>query len=108
VIERGCPGDLCRSYAAARCSAERASPLYNPGMAVLAAPIALQSVRPAGVGILLVLVLLVGLATVAYIIGREYVSIGRGGPRRVQSLRDWYVLGLAIVCSIVLIGRYWK
>jgi hypothetical protein len=77
-------------------------------MAVLAAPIALQSVRPVGVGILLVLVLLVGLAAVAYIIGREYVSIGRGGSKRVQSLRDWYMLGLAILCAIVLIGRYWR
>jgi hypothetical protein len=82
--------------------------MYNSGMAVLAIPIAMHSVRPVGVGLLLVLVLLVGLAAVAYVIGRENVNIGRGGARRVQSLRDWYVLGLAIICAIVLMGRYWS
>jgi hypothetical protein len=82
--------------------------MYYPSMAVLAAPIALHSVRPVGVGMLLVLVLLVALGAVAYIIGREYVSTGCNGPRRVHSLRDWYMLSLTILCAIVLIGRYWK
>ena len=56
----------------------------------------------------MILTLMVALAAVAYIIGREYVSVGRGRPGRVQSLRDWYVFGLMILCAIFLVGRYWK
>jgi hypothetical protein len=82
--------------------------MYYRSMAVLAVPIAMQSARPVGLGLLLLLLLLVGLAAVAYVIGREYVNIGRGDRRRVQSLRDWSVLGAAILCTIVLIGGYWN
>jgi hypothetical protein len=49
-------------------------PMYSQIMAVVAAPIAMQSAFPLGVGILLVIVLLGVLATVGYFIGREYVN----------------------------------
>jgi hypothetical protein len=48
----------------------------------MAAPIAMQSAFPLGLGILLVIVLLAVLATVGYLIGREYVN-GRWNSR------DW-------------------
>jgi hypothetical protein len=77
-------------------------------MAVLAAPIALHSAHPVGLGILVVIVLLAALAAAAYLIGREYVSIGRRGPGREQSLRPWFTLGVMILGVIALVGHYWK
>jgi hypothetical protein len=55
-----------------------------------------------------VIVLLAGLAAAAYFFGREYVNIGRRGPGREQSLRDWIMLGLTILGVVALVGRYWK
>jgi len=75
-------------------------------MAVLALHIPGHSIRPVGLGFLLVIVLLAALAAVAYFFGGEYV--GHRGPGREQSLRDWVMLGLAILGMIVLVGRYWK
>ncbi len=82
--------------------------MYSLTMAVLAAPIAMHSSHPVGVGILLVVVLLAVLAAAAYFIGREYVNVGRRGPGREQSLRPWFTLGLAILGVIALVGRYWR
>jgi hypothetical protein len=81
---------------------------YHSGMAVLALQIPGHSIRPVGLGLLLVIVLLVALAAVAYFFGREHVNIGRRGPGREQSLRDWLMLGLTILGAIALVGRYWK
>jgi hypothetical protein len=82
----------------------RNDPLYHSTMAVLA----LHSIRPAGLGFLLVIVLLAALAGVAYLFAREYLNIGRRGPGREQSLRDWFMVGLTILGVIVLVGRYWQ
>jgi hypothetical protein len=51
-------------------------------MAVIAAPIAMQSTFPLGLGILVVIVLLAALVATGYLIGREYVN-GR------WDRRDW-------------------
>jgi hypothetical protein len=51
-------------------------------MAVTAAPIAMQSTVPLGLGILVVIVLIAALAAIGYLIGREYVN-GR------WNMRDW-------------------
>jgi hypothetical protein len=67
-----------------------------------------HSSRPAGLGLLLVIVLLAALAAVGYFFSREYLNIGRRGPGREQALRDWVMLGLTILGVIVLVGRYWK
>jgi hypothetical protein len=75
-------------------------------MAVLALHVPGHSIRPVGLGLLLVIVLLAALAAVAYFFGREYV--GRRGPGRAQFLRDWFMLALTILGVIVLIGRYWN
>jgi hypothetical protein len=77
-------------------------------MAVLALHIPGHSIRPVGLGFLLVIVLLAALGAVAYFFGREYVNIGRRGPGREQSLRDWFALGLTILGVIALVGLYWK
>jgi hypothetical protein len=77
-------------------------------MTVLALHIPGHSVRPVGLGLLLVIVLLAALVAVAYFFGREYVKLGRRGPGREQSLRDLVMLGLTILGGIVLVGRYWK
>jgi len=82
--------------------------MYHSAMAVLALHIPGHSIRPVGLGFLLVIVLLAAFAAVAYYFGREYVDIGRRGPGREQLLRDWFVLGLTILGVIVLVGRYWK
>lgn len=75
-------------------------------MAVLALHIPGRSIHPVGLGLLLVIVLMAALAAVAYFFGREYV--GRRGPGREQSLRDWRTLGLTILGVIALVGLYWK
>lgn len=82
--------------------------MYHSTMAVLGLHIPGHSIRPVGLGLLLVIVLLAALVAVAYFFGREYVNIGRRGPGREQSLRDWFMLGLTILGVIVLVGRYWK
>jgi len=82
--------------------------MYSSTMAVFAALMAAHSIRPVGLGILLVVVLLVGLAAVASFIGREYVKSGRRGSGREQSLQPWFMLGLTIIGLIALVGRYWK
>jgi hypothetical protein len=51
-------------------------------MAVIAAPIAMRSTFPLGLGILVVIVLLAALVATGYLIGREYVN-GR------WDRRDW-------------------
>jgi hypothetical protein len=51
-------------------------------MTVMAAPLAMQSAFPLGLGILVVVVLLATLATLGYLIGREYIK-GRWNSR------DW-------------------
>jgi hypothetical protein len=56
--------------------------MYSSSMAVMAAPIAMQSTFPVGLGIFVVVVLLAALAAAGYFIGREYVS-GRWNSR------DW-------------------
>jgi hypothetical protein len=48
--------------------------MYASIMAVIAAPIAMQSTYPVGLGILVVLVLLAALAAAGYFGGREYVN----------------------------------
>jgi hypothetical protein len=77
-------------------------------MAVLAARIAMRSVHPAGLGMLLVLVLVATLAAAAYFVGREYINRGRRAPGREQSLGPWFMLGLMIIGAIALVGRYWQ
>lgn len=76
-------------------------------MGVLALNIPGHSIRPVGLGILLVIVLIAALAAAAYFFGREYVN-GPRGPGRAQSLRDWVMLGLTILGVVALVGRYWK
>ena len=56
--------------------------MYSSIMAAMAAPMAMQSTFPLGLGILLVIVLLAALATAGYLIGREYVNGHWNG-------RDW-------------------
>jgi hypothetical protein len=56
--------------------------MYSSIMAVIAAPIAMHSTVPVGLGILVVIVLLAALAATGYFIGREYVN-GR------WNRRDW-------------------
>jgi hypothetical protein len=48
--------------------------MYSSIMAVMAAPIAMHSTVPLGLGILVVIVLLAALAAIGYFIGREYVD----------------------------------
>jgi len=74
-------------------------------MAVLALHIPGHSIRPVGLGLLLVIVLLAALAAAAYFFGREHV--GRRGPGRERFLRDWFMLALTILGAIFLVGRYW-
>jgi hypothetical protein len=78
-------------------------------VAVLALRIPGHSIQPVGLWILVVIGLLALLAAAAYFFGREYVTIGRRrGPGREQPLRDWFILGLAILGVIALVGLYWK
>jgi hypothetical protein len=57
--------------------------MYSPIMAVIAAPIALQSARPLSLSILVAIVLLAALAAAGYFIGREYVN------RRILHRHNW-------------------
>lgn len=82
--------------------------MYSWTMAVLALHIPGHSSGPVGLWILVVIALLTVLAAAAYFFGREYVNLGRRGPGRERFLRDWFVLGLAILSVVVLVGHYWK
>jgi hypothetical protein len=48
--------------------------MYSSLMAVLAAPIAMQSTYPVGLATLVVLIFLAGLAAAGYFIGRRYLE----------------------------------
>jgi hypothetical protein len=67
-----------------------------------------HNIQPLSLWILAVTGLLAVLAVAAYFFGREYVNVGRRGPGREQSRRDWFILGLSILAVIALVGRYWK
>jgi hypothetical protein len=82
--------------------------MYPSRMAVLALYVPGHSPRSVGLGILLAIVLLAALAAAAYFVGRQYVSIGRRGHGREQSLRPLFILGLTILGLIALVGLYWK
>ncbi len=82
--------------------------MYSSTMAVVALHVPGHSAQPVGLWILAVILLLAALAAVAYFIGREYVPISRRGAGRQQSLRDWSMLGLTILCVIGLVGYYLK
>ena len=47
---------------------------YSSVMAVIAAPIAMQSTYPVGLGTLVVIIFLAGLAAAGYFIGRRYLE----------------------------------
>jgi lipopolysaccharide export LptBFGC system permease protein LptF len=66
----------CRLTYRARTQLRHRFPLlmYSPIMAVIAAPIALHSSRPASLSILVVIVLLAALGAAGYFGGREYVN----------------------------------
>lgn len=48
--------------------------MYSSVMAVIAAPIAMQSTYPVGLGTLVVIIFLAGLAAAGYFIGRRYLE----------------------------------
>jgi hypothetical protein len=48
--------------------------MYSSLMAVLAAPIAMQSTYPVGLGTLVVIIFLAGLAAAGYFIGLKYLE----------------------------------
>jgi len=56
--------------------------MYSSAMAVTAAPIAMQSAFPLGLGTLVVIIFLAGLAAAGYFIGCWYID---GRPSR----RNW-------------------
>jgi hypothetical protein len=82
--------------------------MYSATVGDIALHIPGHSIRPVGVGILVVIVLLAALAAVAYFIGPEVAKMGRLGSRREPSLRLWVVFGLMILSVIALVGRYWN
>jgi hypothetical protein len=77
-------------------------------MAVIALHIPGHSTHALSAEILVVIVLLAALGAAGYFIGREYVNIGRRGPKGEQSLLLWFMLGLMVLGVLALVGHNWN